>query len=152
MRCQVHPMHHRQQRVGRAMHHKCRHAQLVEQRYPARFGKDRHDLALGALRVERPVIGHGRLLHQRRTVIVHLGAAQCCQQISLLFDGHLAVRRTAPGQQLHQGRIWRGQPCGPRAGHHQRQAAHPLRRHRRQVLRDHPPHADTQHMELVYAQ
>ena len=48
MRRQVHPMHHRQQRVGRAMHHQRRHAQLVEQRHPARFGQDRHDLALGA--------------------------------------------------------------------------------------------------------
>jgi hypothetical protein len=46
MRRQVHAMHHRQQRIGRAVHHQGRHPQLVEQLDAARLGKDRHDLAL----------------------------------------------------------------------------------------------------------
>ncbi len=113
MRGQMHTMHHRQQRVGRAMHHQGRHPQLVQQLDPARLGQYRHDLALGAFRIERPVIGHGRLLQQGRTVVTHLGAAQRRQQVGLLFDGNLAVRRAAPGQQLHQRRIRRRQPRRP---------------------------------------
>lgn len=47
MRRQMHAMHHRQQRVGRAMHHQGRHPQLVKQLDPARLGQNRHDLAFG---------------------------------------------------------------------------------------------------------
>ncbi|MNM78705.1 hypothetical protein D3C81_906160 [compost metagenome] len=152
VRRQVHAVHDRQQRVGRAMHHQGRHPKLVQKLDTARLGQYRHDLALGPVGVERPVIGHCGLLQQSGPIVTYLWAAQCRQQVGLLFDGHLAIRRTAPCQQLHQRRVRCRQACRARAGHHQRQATHPFRRHGRQMLCDHPAHADTQHMKLTYTQ
>lgn len=48
VRRQMHAVHHRQQRIGSAMHHQGRHAQLIEQCHPARLGKYRHDLPFDA--------------------------------------------------------------------------------------------------------
>ena len=72
MRRHMHAMHHRQQRVSRAMHHQRRHAQLVKQRHAAALGerheKDgvrdrdagRHDLLVPIADVqrERPTLQH----------------------------------------------------------------------------------------------
>src|SRR3989344_7513323 len=80
MRGQVYAVHHRQQRVGGAMPHQGRHAQLVEQRHAARFGEDRHDLALHALRGEPTVVGQRRLMQQHLAVILDIRAAQRGQQ------------------------------------------------------------------------
>ncbi|MCY1405958.1 hypothetical protein D9M71_212110 [compost metagenome] len=55
-------MHHRQQRISRAMHHQRRQAQAVEQLDPARLGENGHDLALDPFRVEGPVVGLRGLL------------------------------------------------------------------------------------------
>ena len=148
MRGQVYAVHHRQQRVGGAMHHQGRHAQLVEQRHAARFGEDRHDLAFHALGVERTVVGQRRLTQQHLAVILDIRAAQRGQQIGLLLQGHCAIGCAAPRQQLHQRRIRRRQAFGAGAGHDQRQAFHPLRRHRGQVLGNHAAHARPKDMEL----
>ncbi|MNM58534.1 hypothetical protein D3C81_697660 [compost metagenome] len=134
------------------MHHQRRHPQLIEQLDSTGLCQNRHDLALRAFRVERPVIGRSRLLQQHRTLITHLGTAQGCQQVSLLLDRHLPAWRTAPCQQLHQRGVRCRQTCRPRTRHDQCQAAHPIRCHRCQVLGDHPAHAHPQYVELAYAE
>ncbi|MCY1404344.1 hypothetical protein D9M71_195500 [compost metagenome] len=95
------------------MYHQGRHSQLVEQLDAARLGQYRHDLALGPVRVERPVVGLRRLLQQHFAVVSYLRAAQGRQQVGLLLDSHFTVRRAAPGQQLHQRRGRRRQPRRP---------------------------------------
>ncbi|MCY1240865.1 hypothetical protein D9M72_537340 [compost metagenome] len=91
-------------------------------------------------------------MQQHLTIIAHHRAAQRRQQVGLLFQGHLAVRCTPPGQQLHQRRTRRRQAFGPGAGHDQGQALDPLRGHGRHVLGDHPAHAGAQHVELIDVQ
>ncbi len=87
------------------MYHQGRHSQLVEQLDAARLGQYRHDLALGPVRVERPVVGLRRLVQQHFAVVPYLRAAQGRQQVGLLLDCHFSVLCAAPGQQLHQRRI-----------------------------------------------
>jgi len=100
MRRHMHAVHHRQQRVGGAMHHQRRHLQPVEQIHPAALGKNRQQLPLHTRRIEGSVVGHFSLMQEHRPIIHHRWATQRRQQIRLLLQRHLSVRRLAARQQL----------------------------------------------------
>lgn len=62
----MHAMHHRQQRIGRAMHHQGGHAQATQQLHATGLGENGQQLTLYAFRVEGPVVGARRLGQQVR--------------------------------------------------------------------------------------